>query len=156
MCFRPPTIEGATLTCASCGAEMPLDAKTCPVCGAVQAANAAAAPPPAPPGMGTPSAPGAPGTPGAPTAPSAPNATASSPTGAQAAPAEARAIWAAPGALPDSPRAPQVGGRIRTPRGLVATASGAAPEAPTGPGFEEAPDISNTGNYFTTGNYNNG
>lgn len=150
MCFRPPTIEEATLTCASCGAEMPLDAKTCPVCGAVQAANAAAAPPPAPPGMGTPSAPGAP------TAPSAPTATASSPTGAQAAPAEARAIWAAPGALPGSPRAPQVGGRIRTPRGLVATASGAAPEVPTGPGFEEAPDISNTGNYFTTGNYNNG
>lgn len=148
MCFRPPTIEGATLTCASCGAEMPLEAKTCPVCGAVQAANASAAPPPAPPGMGSPAAPDAPGTtaaaPGAPAA--QPNAAASEP----------QAPWAAPGALPDTPRAPQVGGRIRTPRGLVAVASGAAPEAPTGPGFEEAPDISNTGNYFTTGNYNNG
>lgn len=147
MCFRPPTIEGATLTCASCGAEMPLEAKTCPVCGAVQAANASAAPPPAPPGMGSPAAPGASGTTAAASgAPAAPNVAASEP----------QAIWAAPGALPDTPRAPQIGGRIRTPRGLVAIASGTAPEAPTGPGFEEAPDISNTGNYFTTGNYNNG
>lgn len=136
MCFRPPTIEGATLTCASCGASVPLDAKTCPSCGAVQAANASAAPPPAPPGIGQPAAP----TPLAPAATTAP----------------ANALWAAPGTLPNQPRVPQVGGRIRTPRGMVAATSSTAPTAPAGPGFEKAPDISNTGNYFTTGNYNNG
>ncbi len=145
MCFRPPTIEGATLTCASCGADIPLTAKTCPNCGAVQAANASAAPPPAPPGMESPAM------------PAAPAAAAAAPTAAAGiAQAEAAAIWAAPGTLPDTPRTPQVGGRIRTPRGLVTVASGTAPDVPTGPGFEKAPDISNTGNYFTTGNYNNG
>ena len=51
---------------------------------------------------------------------------------------------------------PVVGGRIRMPKGMELAGETAAPEAPTGPGFEEAPDISNTGNYFTSGVYNNG
>lgn len=52
-------------------------------------------------------------------------------------------------------RVPRVGGTMRAPIGGISDELAGAPETPTGPGFEEAPDISNTGNYFTTGNYDN-
>lgn len=50
---------------------------------------------------------------------------------------------------------PQVGGQMRAVRGVEELLTGDAPEVPTGPGFEEAPDISNTGNYFVDAKYNN-
>ena len=127
-----------------------MESEECPECGAVIALNAAAPPSiqlPPMPGLGSSKAPAPPKAPGA-----APKAPPRSP-GAPGAPK-------APGrpAKPETNeiRVPIVGGRIRIPIGMELSSDAEAPEAPTGPGFEEAPDISNTGNYFTSGVYNNG
>lgn len=66
--------------------------------------------------------------------------------------------WAQKSAADDSTEVtvPVVGGQMRTVLGAESLLAGDAPEAPTGPGFEEAPDISNTGNYFIDAQYNNG
>ena len=135
---------------SACGEGRDEDSEDCPECGAVIALNAAAPPSaPLPPMPGT----------GALKPPAPPRAAGTSPKAPPKSPG-------APGApkVPDRPgrpaadeiRVPVVGGRIRMPKGMELSGETAAPEAPTGPGFEEAPDISNTGNYFTSGVYNNG
>lgn len=161
MCFRPPIIEGDEMKCPMCGATVPIGVVTCPNCGATQADAAAAAP-----RIPTPPAPGAkPKAPGVPSAAQPKKASApAAPTGAQhpatalskmpaAGGSTVRATASGPiiisevGAFPDvwvPDHVPQIGGQIPLP---------SMPEAP---GFEEAPDISGTGNYFTSGTYNNG
>lgn len=168
MCFRPPTVEGATISCPKCGFEMPMDIAKCPRCGTPNAANAVAAPPimPSVPGLSKPGAPkpGMPKIPGAPTAPKTPGAQTAPKAPGAASPSDAATAIDSriplalrdPGPDDGEIRIPVIGGVIRTPRGFAEMMAQNAPSVPTGPGFEEAPDISNTGNYFTTGNYNNG
>lgn len=173
MCFRPPTVEEAKIKCPQCGSDMPMDAPKCPACGAANAVSSAAPPsiptiPGAPkaPGAPRPAAPGAPAAPAALGAPVAPGAPIVAATAAPTAAAEQTGASAAAGqarggatAIVEDTRplaVPQVGGRIRTPKGDGVQVAQNAPEAPTGPGFTEAPDISNTGNYFIDAHYNNG
>ena len=81
MCFRPPSFEGAFITCPKCGTDIPKDATKCPACGATEdelAGAAMAGGSGANAGMNPPSAPGAPKAPSAPGAPrplAAPKAT---------------------------------------------------------------------------------
>ncbi|MGI6221826.1 MAG: hypothetical protein ACOYIP_08205 [Coriobacteriales bacterium] len=156
MCFRPPTIDFAEIECPECGAMIPMDSEECPECGVAIALNASAPPAIQMPPAVMPGSPGArPKPPGAPKAAGRPPM----PPGAPKAPARpeaARSSERETVAAPDEIRVPVVGGRIRMPLGMELLGDASAPEVPTGPGFEEAPDISNTGNYFTSGVYNNG
>ena len=125
-----------------------MNAPKCPKCGAPNAVSSAA--PPSIPTIPGPPKPAAPAAPGA----SAPVAAAAAPVAAATAPA---AVHVEETAAEEKPLAvPQVGGRIRVPKGSSSEIASNAPEAPTGPGFTEAPDISNTGNYFIDAHYNNG
>lgn len=139
MCFRPPTIEGATIACPKCGAKMPMGAPKCPSCGSANAIVDAA-----PPTVKAPAIPTAPLTT---TAPSPAIATQAEPP---------RTVSDTLPACCTPLRIPQVGGRIRVPKGASPDVATSAPETPTGPGFEKAPDISNTGNYFVNSHYSNG
>ena len=149
MCFRPPTIDFAEIECPECGALIPMDSEDCPECGAVIALNAEA-----PPSAQLPPMPGL-GAPKPPAPPKAPGAALKAPPKAPGVPGSPKAPVHPEQPTADEIRVPVVGGRIRMPIGMELSSDATAPEAPTGPGFEEAPDISNTGNYFTSGVYNN-
>lgn len=85
MCFRPPSFEGAFITCPKCGTDIPKESTKCPACGATEeelSGAAIAGGSGANAGVTPPAAPGAPSAPGAPRPPAAPK-----PTGIPAAPA---------------------------------------------------------------------